>query len=283
MLTDIQPVETQQALGRFLNLILSPHHAFAGATPHELIFSGLILAPDLVYPSGPIEALAPELWSDALNTKVLTTIEVAQAFLPSICELKARILVLTPNVVASLKPAFHGMESTVIGALEGFTTTLQRELSTMNIDVCQLKLGNFDFSGLGTRTNVQSVRGSRIHGWLPGVRLLYAQNFINQGRVAEGQGLFGETGSVAKGSSPRELHNAVFDALVQKRPRHVWRVGRGSLAYDLVGNWVPAGIVGWALGLQTVSMEDASGTQSVEDSTAQSWEKIERASSPGSS
>jgi NAD(P)-dependent dehydrogenase (short-subunit alcohol dehydrogenase family) len=273
-------VESQQALGRFQNLILTPHHAFAGATPHELIFAGLILAPDLLYPAGPIEALAPELWSDALNAKVLTTVEVVQAFLPSVCEFNARILVLTPNVVASLRPAFHGMESTIVGALEGFTTTLRRELSTLNISVCQLKLGNFDFGGLGARNNIQPVSATRTYGWLPNIRLLYAQNFISQGRIAEGRGLFGETGSTAKGSSPRELHNAVFDALVQRKPRNVWRVGRGSLAYDIVGNWVPTGIVAWVLGLRTVSLEELSGPQFMEDSTVQSWEKVERTPSP---
>jgi len=277
------PVEIEQALQRFQNLLLSPHHAFAGAAPHELNFVGLVLVPDLVYPSGPIETLSPELWSDTLNTKVLGTVATAQAFLPSICEFKARILVLTPNVVASLKPAFHGMESTIVGALDGFTTTLRRELSTLGISVCQLKLGNFDFSHLGARTHLQSISATRIYAWPASARLLYAQNFINQGRIAEGKGVFGDTGSIAKSSSPRELHHAVFDALTQPSPRRVWRVGRGSLAYDLVGNWVPGGIVGWILGLRSVSLEELNGPQQhMEDSTVvQSWEKVERTSSPG--
>jgi hypothetical protein len=215
------------------------------------------------------------------------TVEIAQAFLPSVCEFKARILVLTPNVVASLQPAFHGMESTIIGALEGFTTTLRRELSTLDIKVCQLKLGNFDFGGLGARNHMQAISASRTFSWQPSVRLLYAQNFINQGRVAEGRGLFGETGSIARGSSPRELHNAVFDALVQNRPRNIWRVGRGSLAYDLVGKWVPGGLVGWVLGLRRITLEELSGPGpqlfDERDATVQSWETIERTPSPGAS
>jgi hypothetical protein len=223
---------------------------------------------------------------------VLNTISTAQAFLPIICEFKARILVLTPNVVASLKPAFHGMESAVVGALEGFTTTLRRELRTLGIYVCQIKLGNFDFSSLGARTHMQPLSASRTFTWAPSARMLYAQNFINQGRIAEGKGLFGETGSIAKTSSPRELHYAIFDALTQNRPSSVWRVGRGSLAYDIVGKWVPGGLVGWVLGLRRVSLEEfggppaalqpQSGIPNMEDSiTVQSWEKIEREASPG--
>ena len=268
-------------MGRFQNLLVTPHHAYAGAAPHELEFAGLVLAPDLAYPSGPIESIAPEQWSDTLNAKVLTTVTVTQAFLPSICEFKARIIVLTPNVVASLQPAFHGMESTVIGALEGFTTTLGRELSTLGINVCHLKLGNFDYGGLGTRNHLQPISASKTNTWLPSVRLLYSQNYVNQSRIAEGQGLFGETGSHSRASSPRELHNAVFDSLVERRPRSVRRVGRGSLAYDIVGNWVPAGVVGWVLGLRRVPLEDFSRLQLLEESTAQSWEKVERTSSPG--
>ncbi|KAE9982091.1 hypothetical protein EG328_011194 [Venturia inaequalis] len=288
-----EPIQTQQALSRFHNLLITPHQASPGARPHQLSFAGLILAPDLVYPSGPIETLSPELWQDSINSKILLPITTAQAFLPTICEFKARVLVLTPNVVASLKPAFHGMESAIVGALDGFTTTLRRELRTLGIHVCQIKLGNFDFSHLGgARTHLQSISASRTIAWPPSARMLYAQNFINQGRIAEGKGMFGDTGSIAKASSPRELHYAIFDALTQKRPSSVWRVGRGSLAYDIVGNWVPGGLVGWVLGLRTVSLEEFGGppaavqqpdvvpTNMEESMTAQSWEKIERGGSP---
>jgi NAD(P)-dependent dehydrogenase (short-subunit alcohol dehydrogenase family) len=243
------------------------------------------LAPDLIYPSGPIETLAPEIWSEELNTKVIATIATARAFLPSVCEFQARVLILTPNVVSSLQPAFHSLESTIIGALYSFTTTLQRELNTLGIKVCQLRLGNFDFSGgHGARHHLQPISESRTITWPPSARLLYAQNFINQGRIAAGRGLFGESGSVARGSSPRELHNAVFDALSERHPRKVWRVGRGSVAYDIVGNWVPSGLVGWVLGLRRVSLEEMAGPGpqiKMEDSTVHSWEKIDRTPSPG--
>jgi NAD(P)-dependent dehydrogenase (short-subunit alcohol dehydrogenase family) len=279
----LQPIETQEAMQRFKKLLLSRHHAFAGASPHGLAFAGLIIAPDLNYPSGPVETIAPELWSDALNTKVVATIAIAQAFLPAICEFTARLLVLTPNVVASLNPAFHGMESTIVSALDGFTTTMRRELHTLGITVSQIKLGNFDFSHTGARNHLQTMSSSRTLSWPLNARRLYAQNFINQGRIAEGRGLFsgGENGSIAKATSPRELHHTVFDALTQSRPKKVYRVGRGSLAYDIVGQWVPGGIVGWVLGLRKVSLEELNGPAAipVEDSfhaQAQTWEQVER-------
>jgi NAD(P)-dependent dehydrogenase (short-subunit alcohol dehydrogenase family) len=277
-LTSDKPLNAQQAIGRFNDLLLSQHHAFAGATPHELSFTGLVVVPDLQYSSGPIETLSPEIWSDTFNTKVISTIATTQAFLPSICEFKSRVLVLTPTIVSSLKPPFHGIENTVVGALENFTTTLRRELSTLGINVCLLKLGSFDFSSVGARNHIQPISAARTYAWPASARTLYAQNFINQGRIAESRGLFGETGSMAKGSSLRQLHHAVFDALTQKHPRNTWRVGRGSVAYDILGTWVPSGIVGWMLGIRRVSLEEIAGPQ-LEDTAVQqssSWETVER-------
>ncbi|KAF2468182.1 DUF1776-domain-containing protein [Lindgomyces ingoldianus] len=262
---------TQEAMERFNNLLLRPHIAFSGASPHNLHFGGLVLVPDLVFPSGPIETIAPELWSDALNAKVLNTVAVAQAFLPTICEFKARVLMLTPSIVASLRPPFHSVETTIVSALEGFTASLRGELGTLGIDVCQFKLGTFDCSSVGGKQHLQSIAGPKTNLWPTTARALYAANYVNQSRVARSRGLFSQSSST--GSSLRELHNAVFDALTQKHPRRVWRVGRGSVTYDIVGNWVPGGLVGMMLGIQRVSLNEVAAPQ-LEDSV-QSWEKVE--------
>ncbi|KAF2118484.1 hypothetical protein BDV96DRAFT_569967 [Lophiotrema nucula] len=262
---------TQEAMDRFNNLLLRPHIAFSGASPHNLHFRGLVLVPDLIYPSGPIETVSPELWSDALNAKVLNTIAVAQAFLPTICEFKARVLMMTPSIVSSLRPPFHSVETAVVSALEGFTASMRGELGTLGIDVCQFKLGTFDCSNVGGKQHLQSLAGPKTHLWPATTRNLYATNFVNQSHVARRRGLFNQTGST--GSSLRELHNAVFDALTQKNPRRTWRVGRGSTTYDVVGNWVPASLVGWMLGIRRVTLSQGSEPK-LEDSV-QSWEQVD--------
>ena len=67
-----------------------------------------------------------------------------------------------------------------------------------------------------------------------------------------------------KGGDLRELHNAVFDALTESRPRRTWRVGSGSLAYGLIGKLVPAGAVGWMLGIRRVQpQEDGEGLEMI--------------------
>ncbi len=95
------------------------------------------------------------------------------------------------------------------------------------------------------------------------MRATYARNYVAQstsgigsrgcingsGGAGHGGNGGGGGGGGVKGSPLRELHNAVFDALTVKRPAKVWHAGNGSLIYDVVGKWVPAGIVGWMLGL----------------------------------
>ncbi|KAH8732708.1 hypothetical protein GQ44DRAFT_696306 [Phaeosphaeriaceae sp. PMI808] len=255
---------TQEAIERFNDTLTRPHVAFTGASAHHLSLRGVVLVPDLIFPTGPVETVSPELWSDALNAKVLNTIAVTQALLPTVCEFKARILMLTPSIVASLRPPFHSVETTIVKALEGFLASLRAELGTLGIDVVQFHLGTFDYSHVGPKHHVQTKAAGSPHTWPATTRALYARNFENQTRAVYSRGT---------GSSLRELHNAVFDALTQKRPRSVWRVGRGSVTYDVVGNWVPEGLVGWMMGLRRVSLDTYSAPK-LEDSV-QAWEKVE--------
>lgn len=77
-----------------------------------------------------------------------------------------------------------------------------------------------------------------------------------------------------KGSPLRQLHNGVFDALTVARPGKVWHVGNGSLVYDVVGKWVPAGIVGLMLGIRSVRKEEGGGGEEGSEGSVE-WEKVE--------
>ncbi|KAI4701697.1 hypothetical protein J4E81_003437 [Alternaria sp. BMP 2799] len=266
----VDTMGTKQAIQNFNELLVKPHVAVPGTSPHNLNLSGVILVPDLIYPTGPVETVTPELWSDALNAKVLNTIAVTQALLPTVCEFKSRVLMLTPSIIASLRPPFHSVETAIVSALEGFLASLRAELGTLGIEVLQFHLGTFDLTNVGPKHHLQTRGLGSPHAWPATTRALYANNFEAQTRVAQNRGLLNHSGS-----SLRELHNGVFDALTQKRPKKVWRVGRGSVTYDLVGNWVPAGIVGWMMGLKRVSLDTASEPKLEDSVQLQSWERID--------
>ncbi|KAA8575597.1 hypothetical protein EYC84_004729 [Monilinia fructicola] len=63
-------------------------------------------------------------------------------------------------------------------------------------------------------------------------------------------------GGHGKGSSLRELHNAVFDAM-ERQNGGVIRVGMGSSVYGFIGAWVPRGLVGWMMGVRKFKDESA--------------------------
>jgi NAD(P)-dependent dehydrogenase (short-subunit alcohol dehydrogenase family) len=264
---------TEEAIECFNDTLKRPQAASNGASPYNLTLRGIVLVPDLIFATGPVETVSPELWSDALNAKVLNTIAVTQALLPTICEFQSRVLMLTPSIVASLRPPFHSVETTIVKALEGFSASLRGELGTLGIDVIQFHLGTFDYSNVGPKHNLQTRGRNSPHAWPATTRALYARNFESQTRTGDRRGISADS----SGSSLRQLHNAVFDAMMQKRPRAVWRVGRGSVTYDMVGNWFPEGLVGWMMGLRRVSLDTVSAPKLEDSVQLQSWERVEAA------
>lgn len=238
----VDPFAAQEQLNRFHGLLGREHRAFEEAEPHRLNLAGLILVPDTQSIPARVEDVSSEEWSDALNAKVLNTIATTQLFLPAVTEHKAKILLLTPSVTPSLKPPMHAVESTVYGALEGFASSLAVELKDDGVSVSQFKLGNIDIPFVSAKQKREGAAVSRL-----------------------------------KATPLRTLHDSVFDALVSRRPRRVLHVGRGSLAYDIIGSWLPSGVVGWMMGgrphvVEEVKEDDLQGSQG-----SLTWEKVEQA------
>ncbi|KAH0268082.1 DUF1776-domain-containing protein, partial [Aureobasidium melanogenum] len=238
----IHPDKAEGQMQRFHHFLSRHHHAFDGASAHRLTLAGVILVPDI--PSvtvGSIAQLSPEAWSTALNAKVLHTITVARYMLPLVTEFKSKILLLTPNVISSLRPPYRAIESTVSSALGAFAASLSSELSLQGLHACHFKLGNIEIAGSKQKRD----ENRRVRG--------------------------------ALGTPIRKLHEAMFDALHSSNPSHTWHVGRGSLIYDFIGSWIPSGVVGWMMGLQHAPGNEDQQTPESEDSSSDrsiTWEKI---------
>lgn len=192
---------------------------------------------------------------------------------------------MTPSIIPSLSPPFHSIQTATVAALTTYTTTLAAELAPANIPVINFRLGTFDCGAVGGRTHLQasSERTTRadVLSWPSAVRATYAKTFVaHSTNILTTRGCINTSngGGVAKGSPLRELHNSVFDALTVKKPAKVWHVGRGSLLYEVVGNWFPAGMVGWMIGLRNsgVVREEMGGDKSTVPEGSVEWEKVER-------
>lgn len=231
---------------RFTQYLLTPVQAFPGAHRYNLNLAGVILVPDLTYPSGPVETIPIDTWSDTLNLKILSTVVIIKSFLRIVCDFHSRVLLLTPNVVSPLAPPFHAPEAMAVAALGGLATSLRRELAPLGVDFCHMKLGTFDCGSMLPRLhqhNNTNASRADILSWPPAAKAAYAKNFV----ALSQKSAVGSSAGI-KGSSLRELHLAVFDALTDKKPKKVWRVGTGSLVYEALGKLVPDGLVAWMLG-----------------------------------
>lgn len=126
------------------------------------------------------------------------------------------------------------MENVVSGGLQQYISTLRKEVQVQDVNVVQLKLGHLDY-GLWSEDQQQQMVLSQ-----------HAPRAEATKQRLEMKGLVPKT--AAKGTSLRELHNNIFDAIVRGKGKNgTIFVGSGARTYDLVGKWVPTGVVGWML------------------------------------
>jgi NAD(P)-dependent dehydrogenase (short-subunit alcohol dehydrogenase family) len=265
-----KPESARASIERFTAFLQAPHAVAQGIKQHHLVFRSLILVPTPNYPSLPIATLAPSALSDLLNTRLLQPILTLQTFLPLLQILplshpiqhpspppppiKPSVLVLTPSIISSLNPAFHLPESAIVSALTSFTSVLTSELQPLGIPVTHIRLGTFDTSPFSPHNRQLTVSSQRVEmlKWEESARHAYGKNYATVTSKTGGGGVVG------KGSSLRELNNAVFDAMVRGKGGVV-RVGTGSRVYGFVGRWVPSGLVGWMMGVRGVGNKEEFG------------------------
>lgn len=219
------------------------------------------MVPGPTLPSQSIASLSPPTWSDTLNTRLLAPFTTLHAFLPLVQSQKSTLLFLNPSIVSSLALPCHATESVVAGGLQQYISTLRKEVQGQDVNVVQFQLGQFDY-GLAVDNDHQ--------------QLVLSQHFsvaeATRSRL-ENKGLLKKS---ATGTSLRELHNDVFDAIVREKGKNgTIFVGRGSRTYGLVGKWVPSGIVGWIVGAGKAEVQSSAPETVEHEGTSEvGWDKV---------
>lgn len=264
ILTFLQPPSAGASIERFAQWLQTPHAAVPGARQNYLSLRSVILIPSLNYQTSPIATIPPSSFADLFNTHLLYPILTIQAFLPLLtakltssgAEKSApKVLVFTPSIMSSINPPFHAPEATVCSALSAFTEVLAGELKPLSIPVTHVQLGTFDFSGF-TPASLRSQQPSGLLTapptetltWPDAARKTYGRNFVNTSTSAISAGRV----RGMRGSSLRDLHNAVFDVIDGSNTSGVVRVGLGADLYGFVGRWVPRTFVQWMMGMRKV-------------------------------
>lgn len=264
----LQPLSAGNSIDTFARYLQSPHAAIPNGKRHHLSLKAVLLIPSLNYQTSPIATIPPSSFADLFNTHLLQPILTIQTFLPLLTARlhpasdnkerpSPKVLVFTPSIISSINPPFHAPEATVCSALSAFTDVLTAELRPLGIPVTHMQLGTFDFAGFTPAANSRLLHP---HGLLPAPEDAEALPWPDSARHAYGKNFVSQSGSAIsagrirgmRGSSLRELHNAVFDVIDGSITSGSVRVGLGASVYGFVGRWVPRGLVAWMMGIRKV-------------------------------
>lgn len=239
--------------------------ASVGSRPYDMSLAGVVLFPGCSgYPVGPLALLHPSDIVDSVNTRLLQPLLTVQQFLPLLARHShdpnspSSIVIAYPSIPQSLTPPAEVPSVVVSSSLSALAASLRREvrISSANIVVSELKLGNFDLGSTYSRTLNREIYPEAGHEHSRALTHWHSSQ-----RAAAKRSRFGQS-SFIRGSSAREFHNAVFDALAPPQTfkafnRWEWQfpkrsevvfVGSGARVYHLCGAFLPAGLVSLMMG-----------------------------------
>jgi hypothetical protein len=228
----------------------SPGYSPAGAD--SLTLAGIVILPGTSgYPIDPLIHLAPNDIIDTINTRVLSPILTVQQFLPLLSRFSqpaspSSIVFAYSSIPKSLDSPNQIPEVITAASISSLTQSLRREIRAANasITLSELRLGNFD-----------------VGPYKPEQALTQQNHWHSSHRASTPS----PTRAIVKGSSTRDFHNAVFDALAPavtfrpfglfdytvSKPHGITYVGSGARFYAVVGSTLPSGLVGWMMGYHT--------------------------------
>ncbi|KIX01758.1 uncharacterized protein Z518_09485 [Rhinocladiella mackenziei CBS 650.93] len=243
----------------------NPSRSMHGSSMGNMTLAGIVVFPGCSgYSEGPLALLPPSDIVDTINTRLVSPVLTAQQFLPLLANhsLDSRspssIVIAYPSIPNSLSPPRQIPECLVTSSLSALASSLRREINAanVNITVSELKLGNFDMGSVASSRNTPppstaqtSTSSSALTHWHSSQRAALQRKNLGQR-------------SLIRGSSAREFHNAVFDALAPPQTfkafgQFEWTaisrsevvfVGSGARLYDIVGRIMPNGLVAFMMG-----------------------------------
>jgi len=246
----------------------------------DMTLAGIVVFPGCSgYSEGPLALLPPSDIVDTINTRLVSPVLTVQQFLPLLAnhstdpKSPASVVIAYPSIPHSLSPPCKIPESLVTSSLSALASSLRREIKAAkaNITVSELKLGNFDMGSVTSAriTPTQSAYQAPSNT-APATASSALTHWHSSQRAALQRKTLGQR-SLIRGSSAREFHNAVFDALAPPQTfkafgRFEWTatqraevvfVGSGARVYDVVGRVAPNGLVAFMMGYRKRQDEEA--------------------------
>lgn len=223
-------------LSKFRKLLQMPVVPFVGAEPHTLNLLGIVLAPLLYFPIGPIENITVASWLK-VNERLNVYLKLLSSGLVSMArEHNSKLVVVYPNVVRNLTIPYHAPEAVFQSSVHSLFTALSRELYAQSIPVTHIRMGNLNVSSHDKsydKSKISSLVASEMKGWNSDVRSIYADRF------AKAEYRANPIRSTGKGTSLRDFYHTVFDVLYSKNPPSVIYCGTGARTYEWILRFLP--------------------------------------------
>lgn len=229
----------------FNQILKNPIIPFPNANPHYLQLKAIIFTPSLHFPIGPIENIAISSWIK-LNDRLLTYLKLfSSGLIQTVRSQDSKIILLNPNIVSGLSMPYYGPETIFQTNLKSLFTVLTRELSSQDISVTQVRLGNLRLLNqrLSSTARIESLVNSEVRAWTSEMKDLYGNNFSNVQFKANPL-----KSSGGKGTNLVILYHLLFDLIYNKQsnPAVVY-CGTGARLYDWISKLLPESWVQWLL------------------------------------
>lgn len=229
----MSPASVQEAFEQMDLILKTRVTTMPGGAPYYLQLAAVLVIPDLQYPQGPSETLSQASIEHVIASKLITPLYFVQGGLVDLVrKYSSRVILLSPNIIGNLCPAFHLMESMSAAALSKFALTLHRELKPQAIPIVHVKLGSFDTGHEVSdqqRQITNKMRGDILE-WPEKTRHIYSGSYLDSSYLEMNR---------TNGSNLEQLHTAIARLITIPRPPRVQYVGRYSYAYEWLENHLP--------------------------------------------
>lgn len=228
-------------LAKFQKLLEVPVVPFPGAEPHKLSLKGVIFAPSLYFPIGPVENISIASWTKITDRFMVYTKLFSSGLLGVVRKNSGcRIILVTTSIISSLNMPYHAPENFLQNSVRHLFTGLTREIKHQGIQATQVKLGNLNVTNNAgaSSTNAYNVVNSEIRSWGEDTRELYGDRF------ARTQARANPIHSTGAGTPLRDLYHILFDLVYNTgtNPSVVY-CGAGARSYDNASKIIPESVL----------------------------------------
>lgn len=235
-----------EVISSYRQFLDQPVVPFEGATPHQMKLVGVVFAPSMYFPIGPVESISTSNWTRINDRLTLLASLLSGGLISLIRHHGSRTILLSSSIISDLNPPYQAPETLYQRSLQSLFTAFTREVGQHKLLVTQVRLGNLRSSNHATsHSRIASTVNSQVRSWDSSLRELYATGFSKS--LQRSNPIRKSGGS---GTPLVELYHTLFDLIYSTKRRNpsIVYCGTGARAYNLISRLLPESWIACLLG-----------------------------------